>query len=46
MINTRYAFFEHYPFAGGYYDQPWRTMQVFIILQNEYRKKINEDLKK
>ena len=26
--------------------EPWRTMQIFMILQSEYRKKINEDMKK
>ncbi len=45
IVHTRYGFYTAYPFSGGYYDQPYRTMQIFDILMNVFRDVLKEQSK-
>ncbi len=38
--------FRALPFPGGILDQPYLTMQVLKIIQAEYRKHLNEKVKR
>lgn len=38
--------FRTLPFPGGILDQPYLTMQVLKIIQSEYRKHLNEKVKR
>ena len=38
--------FRTLPFPGGILDQPYLTMQVLKIIQAEYRKHLNEKVKR
>lgn len=38
--------FRTLPFPGGILDQPYMTMQVLKIIQSEYRKHLNEKVKR
>ena len=38
--------FRTLPFPGGILDQPYITMQVLKIIQSEYRKHLNEKVKR
>lgn len=38
--------FKVLPFPGGVLDQPYMTMQVLKIIQIEYRKHLNEKMKR
>jgi hypothetical protein len=38
--------FRALPFPGGVSDQPYMTMQVMKIIQAEYRKHLNEKMKR
>ena len=38
--------FRTLPFPGGILDQPYLTMQVLKIVQSEYRKHLNEKVKR
>lgn len=42
MVHTKYGYYVHYPFEGGYLEQPWRLMQIYNIMQGEYRKVLKE----
>lgn len=38
--------FRTLPFQGGVTDQPYMTMQILKIIQTEYRRHMNEKLKR
>lgn len=38
--------FRTLPFPGGILDQPYMTMQILKIIQSEYRKHLNEKVKR
>ena len=45
LINNRHGFFQHFPFSGGYLEQPATTMQILQSIQGEYfgyLKEVNE----
>lgn len=36
LINNKHGFFQHFPFAGAYMDQPATTMKILQAVQGEY----------
>jgi hypothetical protein len=36
LINNRHGFFQHFPFAGAYMEQPGTTMRILRIVQAAY----------
>ena len=42
LINNRHGFFQHFPFAGAYMDQPATTMRILRVIQGAYHKYLEE----
>jgi hypothetical protein len=42
MVNNKDGYFQHYPFAGGYLEQPAMTMRVLRIVQGVYHDYLRE----
>lgn len=45
-LDARYGNFLAFPFSGGAMEQPIKTMQVYSLIRDLYREKINKDLEK
>ena len=50
MVHPMHGYFVHYPFPGSYVEQPFRQMQIYSAMREEFVKslgtKINKGLKK
>jgi len=42
MVHPRYGYLVHYPVAGGYYEQPYRELEIFTIMLKVFRDYIKE----
>lgn len=42
MVHPRYGYLVHLPVSGGYYEQPYRELEVFTIMLKVYRDYIKE----
>lgn len=42
-VNHENATIEHLPYSGGIMEQPYKTMQVFELLQTLFIKQINKE---
>lgn len=44
MVDRENGSFLHYPFDGGYYDQPYRTMMIYERIRDVFIEKISADI--
>lgn len=44
VINGDNGSMHALPYDGGFMEQPWRTMQVFAIVQGALREKLSDDM--
>jgi len=42
LINNRHGFFQHFPFSGGYLEQPATTMSILQAVQGVYYEFLKE----
>ncbi len=42
LINNRHGFFQHFPFAGAYMEQPGTTMRILRAIQGAYHEYLRE----
>jgi hypothetical protein len=42
--DVRYGNFLHFPFSGGYYEQPEKTMEVLEIIRGLYLEKLADEM--
>lgn len=42
LINNHHGFFQHFPFAGAYMDQPATTMRILQEIQAVYYEYLKE----
>jgi hypothetical protein len=45
-VHPKYGFFTAFPFDGGYYEQPYLTMQIWGIIKNCFIELIEEHNKR
>lgn len=45
IIDSEHGDFIHLPLEGGILDQPYMTMSLLRVIQNTYRKILNERMK-
>lgn len=45
LVHPKHCYLAHFPVSGGYYDQPYREMDIYTTMLNVYRKVVNEKLK-
>ncbi len=45
MVHTRYGYYTAFPYSGGYYEQPYRTMRIFNCMLAVFREILSEKAK-
>ena len=45
-INYKYGHWLDYPFGGGVLDQPYKTFEIFKLIQTKYMELLDEKMSK
>lgn len=46
LVHPKYGYYVNYPCEGGYFNQPYRLMNIYDTIKIQYMDLINEQQKK